>query len=144
MPRIEEDSVTQSLLKEWKPHKKQKEFIQLPFDIFEALYGGAAGSGKSDVCLLLPLIYKFHLHPKFKGFVLRRTLPDLEQEIIPRSRHWYGPAGAVYKGQNEDDENTFFSKATPSGRLEMFVDNEAAIKQFELGKFYYLDFHEVN
>jgi hypothetical protein len=37
-------------------------------------------------------------------------------------------------------EDQRFSDATPSGRLEMMVNNPAAIKQFELGKSYYLDF----
>ena len=37
-------------------------------------------------------------------------------------------------------ENQRFAKATPSGTLEMVVDNEEAVKQFEVGKSYYLDF----
>lgn len=99
MPDILESGLGPLLLQEWKPTKKQKEFIQLPFEIFEALFGGAAGSGKSDVCLLLCLIYGFHLHPRFKGLILRRTFKDLEQEIIVRSHHWFGPTGAKYNQQ---------------------------------------------
>lgn len=37
-------------------------------------------------------------------------------------------------------ENQRFSKATPSGSIEMLVDNPEALKQFEIGKSYYLDF----
>lgn len=37
-------------------------------------------------------------------------------------------------------ENQRFNKATPSGSLQMSVDNEEALKQFQLGKSYYLDF----
>lgn len=96
MPDVLDSNLSREILKEWKPHKKQKEFIQLPFSIFEALYGGAAGSGKSDVCLLLTLIYQFHLHPRFRGLILRRTYKDLEQEIIVRSHDWFAPAGARY------------------------------------------------
>ena len=99
MPDILESGLAPQILQEWKPTKKQKEFIQLPFEIFEALFGGAAGSGKSDVCLLLCLIYGFHLHPRFKGLILRRTFKDLEQEIIVRSHHWFGPTGAKYNQQ---------------------------------------------
>lgn len=45
---------------------------------------------------------------------------------------------AVY--DNGTPENQRFTKATPSGTLEMIVDNPDALKQFELGKSYYLDF----
>jgi hypothetical protein len=40
-------------------------------------------------------------------------------------------------------ENQRFSKATPSGRLTMTVDNPAAAEFFTLGKEYYLDFTEA-
>lgn len=37
-------------------------------------------------------------------------------------------------------EDQRFQKATPSGFIEMQVDNPAALEQFELGKGYYVDF----
>lgn len=37
-------------------------------------------------------------------------------------------------------EDRRFSEATPSGSLTMYVNNPAAIAQFEIGKSYYLDF----
>lgn len=121
-----DSSVAESILQEWKPHKKQKEFIQLPFSIFEALYGGAAGSGKSDVCLLLPLLYGFHEHPRFKGLVLRRTYKDLEQEIIVRSHQWYKPAGATY---NEQRRRWTF----PNGGMFSFghAENKEDIRNYD-------------
>jgi hypothetical protein len=36
-----------------------------------------------------------------------------------------------------------FSKWTPSGRVEMYVTNPAARAQFEVGKFYSIDFEAV-
>ncbi len=42
----------------------------------------------------------------------------------------------VYSG-NED--NTEWSKFTPSGELKMLITNENAVEQFELGGEYYLD-----
>lgn len=36
-------------------------------------------------------------------------------------------------------EDQRFAQATPSGSFEMYVDNPAAIAQFEIGKQYYFD-----
>jgi len=49
--------------------------------------------------------------------------------------------GAVY--DNGTEENRRFAKATPSGTLEMTVDNPPAQAFFELGKTYYLDFSKA-
>lgn len=45
---------------------------------------------------------------------------------------------AVYDQSTE--ENRRFTKATPSGSMEMTIDNPAASEQFQLGKYYYADF----
>jgi hypothetical protein len=42
------------------------------------------------------------------------------------------------------DENNEFWQYTPSGRLEMTIKNEAAVKYFELGEEYYLTFDKAN
>lgn len=89
--------VNSPILQEWKPHKKQQQFISLDFKVAEGLYGGAAGGGKSELLVLLPLIYKFHEHPRFKGIILRRTNPELEAEIIGRAHRWYPHTGAIWK-----------------------------------------------
>ncbi len=44
----------------------------------------------------------------------------------------------VYDSSTPEDEK--FAKATPSGSIEMQVDNPSALAQFELGKYYYVDF----
>lgn len=36
-------------------------------------------------------------------------------------------------------EDKRFCKATPSGKLEMVVDNPIALQFFEIGKYYYFD-----
>ena len=41
------------------------------------------------------------------------------------------------------EENKRYSKATPSGTLEIQIDNPPAAEFFELGKSYYLDFTEA-
>ena len=44
---------------------------------------------------------------------------------------------AVHSGSPEDNQ---FSEATPSGRLEMYISNPAALDFLEPNKSYYLDF----
>src|SRR5512135_114835 len=48
----------------------------------EVLYGGAAGGGKTDALLALPL--RWADHPKHRALMMRRTRPDL-QEMIDRT-----------------------------------------------------------
>lgn len=112
--------------KEWKPTRKQKKFIELPFDIFEAGYGGALGSGKTDLLLLLPLIYRFYENTKFRGLMVRRTFPELEQEVIQRSREYYPSTGAVY---NEAKKWWKF----PRGGYDRFghIEHDKDVKKYD-------------
>jgi hypothetical protein len=61
------------------------------------------------------------------------------------TNHSYGGQtfnfSAVYDTGTE--ENKRFAKATPSGTLQMTVDNPPAQAFFELGKSYYLDFSKA-
>ena len=47
---------------------------------------------------------------------------------------------AVTAGQNASEEDKAFWKYTPSGTVEMTIDNPPASEMFEIGKTYYLDF----
>lgn len=80
----------------WKPNKKQEQFLALPTSIFEALYGGGNGSGKSDVLLVYGIIHRWHENPRFKQVFMRRTYPELRNEIVPRSREIYPRFGATF------------------------------------------------
>lgn len=80
---------------EWRPTAKQEIFLSLPFSIKEALYGGGAGSAKTDVLLIYGLAHNWHLHPGFKQVFMRRTFPELRNEVIPRSRQLYPKFGAT-------------------------------------------------
>lgn len=125
-------------LKEWKPNHRQEQFIQLPDEIFEALYGGAAGGGKSEVLLLLPVVRRFHLHPHFKGLILRRTFPELEKEIILRSQEYYPNTGASY---NEKHHRWTW----PSGAILEFghAEHESDIRKYDTAEYNYIGFDEV-
>jgi hypothetical protein len=80
---------------EWRPTPKQEIFLSLPLTIREALYGGGAGSAKTDVLLVYALVHKWHEHPGFKQVFMRRTFPELRNEIIPRTRQIYPKFGAT-------------------------------------------------
>ena len=113
--------------KEWRPTPKQEEFLKLPLDIREGMYGGGAGSAKTDVLLLYGICHGWHKNPAFKQVFLRRTFPELRNEVIPRSKQiyskfgatlnkgdmaWTFPSGAmIFLGQceNEDDVHKYDS-----------------------------------
>jgi len=101
---IEQEKLNQNLTKllkdEWKPNKKQEIFLRLPFSLKEGLYGGGAGSGKSDVLLMYGIVHKFHHNPKFKQVFMRRTHADLKKEIIQRSRDIYRKLGATFNASD--------------------------------------------
>jgi hypothetical protein len=77
----------------WRPHAgAQTVFFRR--NEFEVLFGGAAGPGKTD-CLIIKPLESIH-HPKFRGLILRRTFPRL-QEIIDRCWSIYGAYDGVYR-----------------------------------------------
>jgi hypothetical protein len=83
---------------EWRPNRKQEEFLAIPWSIKEGFYGGGAGSGKSDVLLIYGIAHNLHLNPLFKQVFMRRTRPDLKREIVGRTRELYPKFGATYNG----------------------------------------------
>lgn len=93
-------------LKEWKPNRKQELFLSLPWSILEGFFGGAVATGKSDVLLLYPALRGLLKEPEFKGLYLRRTFPELKNEIVPRSRSYYRHFGGTY---NKNDKVWEFS-----------------------------------
>ena len=80
----------------WRPQAKQAALMARPED--EALYGGAAGGGKSD-CALAEALRQVD-KPAYRGLILRKTYPQLS-ELIDRSAAIYSAAfpGARYHEQ---------------------------------------------
>lgn len=124
-------------LSEWKPNKKQARFLALPFTIKEALYGGGAGSGKSDVLTVYGLIHKWHLNPAFKQVFLRRTHAELKNEIVPRTRSIYPKFGATFNASDMiwtfPREDQFGSGKQNSGAIIKLghCENEKDVHQYD-------------
>jgi hypothetical protein len=98
---------------EWKPTPKQSLFLSIPNSIKEAFYAGALGAGKTDVLLVCPILNKWHEDRDFKGIFLRRTFPELKNEVIPRSKKLFPLVGGKY---NTTDKIWDFSRASGLNR----------------------------
>src|SRR5215471_13287386 len=124
--------------KSWRPFARQEEFLSLPDTVFEALYGGAAGGGKSECLLLFPIARGFYKHPRFKGIIFRRTYGELEKEIILRSHEWYPACGARY---NEEKKRWTF----PSGAVMQFghAEYEQDVRKYDTTEYNYMAFDEL-
>lgn len=111
---------------EWKPNDKQELFLAIPPTIKEAFYGGGAGSGKSMVLLMYGIVHKWHEHAGFKQVFLRRTYPELRNEIVPRSREIYPKFGATFN-------KTEMCWTFPSGALIFLghCENETDVSQYD-------------
>lgn len=122
----------------WKPTPKQEEFLSLPDTIFEAMFGGSAGGGKSEVLMMQPLCRGWHQEPRFKGILFRRTYPELEKELILRSHAYYKPAGGRYNDQKKRWQ-------FPSGAIMQFgyAQHEKDVRDYDTTEYNYMGFDEA-
>jgi len=122
----------------WRPHDRQREFLEIPDSVFEGFYGGAAGGGKSELLLMIPIVKNLVSHPRFAGLLLRRTYPELEKNLIRRSHFFYEPAGGHY---NQQDRRWTF----PSGAIIQFgyAEIEKDVRRYDSDEYQYIGFDEL-
>lgn len=119
----------------WKANSQpQTKF--LAYGGFEALYGGAAGGGKSEALLLGAL--RDIGHPTYRALLLRRTFPELERSLIDRAYQYYPTAGG--KPRNGGKEWIF-----PSGAEIAFghLEHEKSVHAHQSAEYQFLGFDEL-
>lgn len=118
------------------PHPKQAEFLAT--ETREALYGGAAGGGKSDALLMAALEHVDE--PGYSAILFRRTYQDLNLPgaIMARSHEWLAGTGAAWNGT--DKRWTF-----PSGAMLSFgyLDTDRDRFRYASAEFQFIGFDEL-
>jgi len=118
------------------PTLPQAKFLLLPNK--EALYGGAAGGGKSDALLMGAL--QFVGVPEYSALVLRRTYADLALPgaIMERSQTWLRGTGARWV---DKDKTWHF----PSGATMTFgyLQSENDKYRYQGSEFHFIGFDEL-
>lgn len=136
--------------KVWKPNPgKQELFLSLPDSIFEKMFGGSAGPGKSEALLMKPIVRQYVERPRFQGLILRRTYKELEESLIERSKRGginkdgiqipsFYDFGADY---NEQKKKWRF----PSGATLTFghAEEESDVRKYDTSEFQYIGFDEL-
>lgn len=119
------------------PEPPQHAFLYIDH-VMEALYGGAAGGGKSSALLAAALQYVDV--PGYSALLLRRTFRDLGQPdaLIPRSKEWLAGTDASW---NDNDHRWTF----PSGATLTFgyLQHEDDKLQYQGAAFQFIGFDEL-
>lgn len=83
---------------EWKP-QSGKQTLALQYRVFEELYGGARGGGKTAAGIAWLAIDIEH--PKYRALVIRKNADDLK-DWVDKAKSLYIPMGATVTGQSPE------------------------------------------
>lgn len=126
----------------WVPHSgPQTEFhLQTDRDVYECLFGGAKGPGKTD-SILREGIRQVHI-PKYRAIIFRRTYPQLG-EIIDRSFQYFRGMGAKYS--DKDIQIKIPAWTFPSGAKYAFghCQHEKDKWDYQGKEFQYMGFDQL-
>lgn len=123
----------------WEPTPKQAEFLSATED--EVLYGGSAGSGKSDALVIDALGSQFGAvnYSEYRAIIFRRSYPELK-EIVDRTRTIYPQAVPGAEFNLKDSEWRF-----PSGaKIELsYLDQDTDVMRYQSRQFQWIGWEEV-
>ena len=129
---------TANQLRNWKPNPgPQTRFLSLTCR--EALYGGAAGGGKSAALLVDALRYIGRGYGRhYSALLLRRTYPELERSLIRKSFDLYPRFGSKYNSQRH--EWTF-----PGGETIRFgyCERDDDVRIYQSDEYQFIGFDEL-
>lgn len=113
----------------------QTEFLSLGNSVYEALFGGSKGPGKTD-CLLMEAMRQVK-HPRYHALLIRRTFKQL-QEIMDRAHRWYPSCGGKWNAGSARWE-------WPSGaKISMgHCQHEADKYNYQGHEYHYLGFDQL-
>lgn len=123
---------------DWRPNGgPQTRFLSLV--CFEALYGGAAGGGKSDALLVDAIRGLGRGYGRaYAALLLRREFPDLEMSLMRRAHALYPRLGGIWTGVNK-------TWTFPAGETIRFghAQHELDVHQYQGAEFQYVGFDEL-
>lgn len=135
MPFTLDDALHRRL---WEPNPRQADFAAIPDDVFEAMFGGAAGGGKSDILILLPILKDWIQYPWFKGIIFRRTYKQLEESIIPRTKDYYKHVGGVY-----NESKHFWTFPSGAQIFLSYMQRDEDARDHDTAEYNYVAFDEL-
>ena len=114
---------------------RQGEFIASTVD--DALFGGAAGGGKSHALLMLFGKRRME-HPGTNGIIFRRTFPELDKSIIRESMTLYPYFGAKYNSSKREWK-------FPNGSIQEFgyCERDGDVYKYQSAEYADMGFDEL-